>query len=325
MKTVFILPYFGKFPNYFGLYLKSIKYNKEFDWLLITDDKSDYDFPDNLKIIYKSFVEIQQLFQSKFDFKINLERPHKLCDYKPAFGYVFQDFISDYDYWGHCDSDVIFGNLNNYISEPQKMNFDKIFVLGHLSLYANNDSNNKRFMLKNEGNYRYKEVFSIPIGTLFDEKFYKSINCIFKENNFKLYSKNYAADISPYYYNFRLSLYEQETNSYVLDSVKKQIFTWEDGTIYRYYKLGNKIIKEDFLYIHLQKRVMKINLDVSKYSKILITPNKFLPLEAEITLDNFNKFYKKKWFNRQYFKVKWNSFKYKLKYLDYFYGSKKNI
>lgn len=325
MKTVFILPYFGKLPNYFELYLHSIKSNKNYDWLLITDDATVYDFPENLKVVYKSFEEIQELFQSKFNFKINLERPHKLCDYKPAFGYVFQDLISNYDYWGHCDSDVIFGNFNHFIVEPQKLNYDKIFILGHLALYKNNAENNRRFMLKINDSYRYKEVFSIPIGTLFDEKFYKSINCIFKENGFSLYAKNDAADISPYHYNFRLSLYKQETNSYVLDSIKKQIFTWEEGDIYRYYKHGNTIIKEEYSYIHLQKRKMKINFDANKYSKIIIAPNEFMPLQEEITLANFNKYFKNKWFNTQYLKVKWNSLKYKLKYKDYFYGAKKSI
>ena len=55
-KIVFICPYFGSFPNYFNLTLKSIEYNKTIDWLIITDIKEKYDYPDNVKVINMSFT-----------------------------------------------------------------------------------------------------------------------------------------------------------------------------------------------------------------------------------------------------------------------------
>ena len=33
-KVVFIIPYFGKFNNYFQLFLNSCAYNKKFEWLI---------------------------------------------------------------------------------------------------------------------------------------------------------------------------------------------------------------------------------------------------------------------------------------------------
>ena len=44
-KCVFILPYFGKFNNYFGLFLKSCGKNTEYNWLILTDDKEKYNYP----------------------------------------------------------------------------------------------------------------------------------------------------------------------------------------------------------------------------------------------------------------------------------------
>ena len=35
-KCIFIIPYFGKFNEYFTLFLKSCKNNKEFNWLILT-------------------------------------------------------------------------------------------------------------------------------------------------------------------------------------------------------------------------------------------------------------------------------------------------
>lgn len=55
---------------------------------------------DNVKWYFKSFSELQELFQSKFDFPILLNTPYKLCDYKPAYGDIFSKYLGGYDFWG---------------------------------------------------------------------------------------------------------------------------------------------------------------------------------------------------------------------------------
>lgn len=81
-KIVFICPYFGAFPNYFNLTLKSIEYNKTIDWLIITDIKEKYDYPNNVKVINMTFTELQKKVQSHFDFDICLNKPFKMCDFQ---------------------------------------------------------------------------------------------------------------------------------------------------------------------------------------------------------------------------------------------------
>lgn len=97
-KGVFIVPYFGKFNNYFQLFLNSCKFNKNYDWLFFTDDKTVYDYPDNVTVKYTSFEEIRSFIQSKFDFKISLNYPYKFCDLKPMYGYIFSEYIKEYDF-----------------------------------------------------------------------------------------------------------------------------------------------------------------------------------------------------------------------------------
>ena len=46
MKIAIIVPYFGKMPNYFQLFLNSCASNKKFDWLIFSDDKAKYDYPE---------------------------------------------------------------------------------------------------------------------------------------------------------------------------------------------------------------------------------------------------------------------------------------
>lgn len=325
MKTVLILPYFGKFPNYFNLHLHTIKANPTMQWLLFTDDKTNYNFPSNVTVVSISFEEIQQLFQSKFDFKIALDSPFKLCDFRPAFGYVLQEYLKDYDYWGHCDPDILWGNFNALIDFNALSTFDKIFCFGHLTFYKNTTQNNQRFLLPIAGEERYKKVFSHPIGFAFDEKFTKSINSLYQENNIPIFLDNLVADVDSYHTNMRLTTYNPLTNSYSLEPIKKQLFVWEEGSLYRYHIDNGMLVKKEFLYIHLQKRKMNEHFNLTFPNRILISYDSFTELNEPITIANFNRHYKSSGFNKQYFKVKWNSFKYKLQFKDYFYGSKKNI
>ena len=74
-KCVFIIPYFGKFPNYFNLFLKTCGLNPEFNWIIFTDDKTEYNYPSNVKVYFMNFEELKELVHSKFDFKVNLASP----------------------------------------------------------------------------------------------------------------------------------------------------------------------------------------------------------------------------------------------------------
>ena len=43
--------------------------------------------------------------------QVTLDRPYKLCDFKPAYGFIFGEYLKEYDYWGHCDIDIVWGDL----------------------------------------------------------------------------------------------------------------------------------------------------------------------------------------------------------------------
>lgn len=79
--------------NYFNVFLETVRGNPTINWLLMTDDSTKYDYPPNIKVIYNTFDDLRQLVQSKFDFPICLPNPYKLCDFKPAYGYIFDKYI----------------------------------------------------------------------------------------------------------------------------------------------------------------------------------------------------------------------------------------
>lgn len=118
--------------NYFNLFLKSCAHNKEFNWLIFTDDKTEYNYPENVKVQYCKFVDVDKLIYDKLGFHIY--KPYKLCDYRPAYGYIFSSYIKEYQMWGYCDNDLIFGNLSKWITNDIINQYDKIGILGHLTL-----------------------------------------------------------------------------------------------------------------------------------------------------------------------------------------------
>ena len=88
-KVVFIIPYFGKFNNYFQLFLESCRCNKDCNWIIFTDDNSNYDFPENVKKIEMNLSELHKLIEKKLSHSINIKSAYKLCDFKPLYGYIF--------------------------------------------------------------------------------------------------------------------------------------------------------------------------------------------------------------------------------------------
>lgn len=249
-KILLINCYFGTYPDYFELFLDSCKNNKSIDFLLFTDCKIE-EVPKNVQIIYINFEELKIKIQKKFDFQITLNTPYKLCDYKPAYGYIFEENIKGYDFWGYCDIDLLFGDLRKFLTEEILDNYEKIYQLGHLTMYKNTPENNRRFMLP--GQPEYKEAFTTNVITVFDETF--GVQRKYEKAGISTYKKRDYADISPRFHRFRLS-------DYFVDISKKennfhhQIFVYEQGKVYRYYLVKNMIQKDEFAYIHFQKREM---------------------------------------------------------------------
>lgn len=300
-KCCFIIPYFGKLPSHFEVFLKTCSYNINYEWLIITDDKSNYLLPNNVKIIYKDFLDLKNEVQSKFDFKISLEQPYKLCDYKPAYGYIFEDYIKDFKFWGHCDIDTIMGYLDDFITEDMLSYYDKIFCLGHMILYKNTYENNRMFMKEMDGRFLYKESFSTNNITAFDETYFKdNINAIFLYYNKNVYMKDLSFNIKALPTKFTKITFDYKQRKFITEEYRECVYYWKEGKIYRSYMKDDKLITEEFMYMHFQNRNMKYHKKILNENIFKIVPNKFLELEySNVTKDNFKKI-QKKYFCAQY-------------------------
>lgn len=312
MKKILIIPYFGKFPNYYQLFLNSCEKNKSYNWLIVTDNEIEHKYPENVAVIKMSFSELKNKIQKLYKFEISLDRPHKLCDYKPAYGHIFSEYIADYDWWGHCDMDVIFGDLDNYISEELLKNYEKLFTWGHFTLYKNTEINNKRYLNSFEDNYLYKEYFSKDKSFIFDEMFNKSINNIYEELKIDIYDERVCADIYTKSSNFKIvKEFVRKSKKFIIEKYRKNLFIYDNGKIYEYYKEKDILIKKEYMYIHLQKRRMEIKIDKNlNYYKII--PNSFEKVEFDnISKENFTKI-KNKNLNCHYIKLRLKNLKIKV-------------
>lgn len=145
-RIAFIIPYFGKFNNYFNLWLESCRNNPTVDWFILTDNKDNFDFPENVHKIATTLEQVRQHFSSVFGFEVALAKPYKLCDMKPSYVYVFQDLVKDYDFCGWCDVDLIWGNIRSFLADEVLDNYDMISRWGHCTLIRNTKEMRKLFM-----------------------------------------------------------------------------------------------------------------------------------------------------------------------------------
>lgn len=78
-KVALICCYYGKWPNYFNLWLKGAEYNSDYDFYFVTDLKihnKPQNVHINVHIINYTFSELREKIQSFFDFKIKLLKPY---------------------------------------------------------------------------------------------------------------------------------------------------------------------------------------------------------------------------------------------------------
>lgn len=284
-KCVLILLYFGEFNNYFPLFLKSCEANQNYDWLLFTDNTKYYDYPSNMKVIETTLIEVKKIATQKFEFDVALDRPYKLCDYKPAYGFLFEEYISEYEYWGHCDCDLIFGNLEAILTPLLNEGYDKVFAAGHLTIYKNSEDNNRRFMHAYNERLPYKEAFSTNDIYVFDEdvkNLYNTNACnvhtIFLNESAKIWSFDLSMNTSTTSGAFIREYYDPSTRMFVKDQYIPQRFFWNKGTLVAaHWDLNKKkIVYVNYLYMHLQMRHMRIKGEIGDWDCFEILPDRFV-------------------------------------------------
>lgn len=190
-KICIIILYFGKWPCWFNFFMKSCAFNPSINWLFFTSSKIPENPPKNIKFIEFTLNALNLLASTKLGFKINIKKANKIYDLRPTFGVIFEDFLGNYDFWGHSDSDIIYGNIRGFITEDMLSKYEIITSLegrtaGHFTLYRNNPKINNLY--KKVENYKF--FLQAKKHKSFDESnFYKTVNRLKQKNELKCYFK----------------------------------------------------------------------------------------------------------------------------------------
>ena len=260
-KIVIIFPYFGILPVQYQMWRASALRNPSVDFMFFTD--TDVEPAKNIIVNKMQFSDFQQLVQKAFDFPIVLDRPYKLCEYKQAYGYILQDYMKEYDFWGFGDLDLVYGDLRSFFTEDV-LTHKFLLGWGHLTLLHNDEDTNIYFMKQVAGYQNYKEAFTTSKITFFDEYGYNGCSdkwrdCRPEDCWLEWPFDNASKPKQSYHFNSLTRGWQQV------------IFEHVDNKLYMLRFHNGKLEKKESLYAHFQHRgFMKDK--VKDYSHFLVTP-----------------------------------------------------
>ena len=245
---------FGKLPEYMPIWLYTCEKNPNITFFVLTDDTYHGKLPENVKIIHTELPDLKNRISEKVGFEVNLPWGYKLCDYRPAYGIIFDDLLAGFDFWGHCDLDVIWGNTTHFFTDEKLSSYDRIYSLGALSVYRNTEEVNNWFRTLDNGPYsNYKYVFTVPEVHWFDEwgpEGSEGTSEIIRYNKKRFYYTSECFDINGMKGDFKHALSGTDFNSYPNLYVK-----YENGNLT--VCSGDTELKE-VLYTHFSKRNIKL-------------------------------------------------------------------
>jgi len=166
----FIIPYFGTWPFWMDFFLASCARNPDIDWLFFTDCGIPDNAPVNVHFIEISYADYCALVSEKLGIYFSPPNPYKLCDIKPALGFIHSEHLVGYDFWAFGDIDVVYGDLRRYFT-PARLSRKDLFathsrrISGHLCLLRNDKRMREAFKMIP----RWQERYADPVHQALDE------------------------------------------------------------------------------------------------------------------------------------------------------------
>ena len=276
-KIAIIVTWFGNLPPYFSAWLKSAEENKDVDFLVFCD----HDIASksvNIKSFKMTMEETLQLFEKKLGRSINIKNSYKFCDCRAFFGITYADYLKEYDFWGYCDIDLVFGNIREFLTDEVLAAHDRFYQYGHLCIFRNNYRINHLYDLPG-GIYSLNEIFSGAAKTTPEEHF--GLNRICIKNNIRWYTRVDFAD-------FAIKYPQRLEVKHGLMNYSEQIFVWHQGRAIRFYRENGEVKQEEFVYMHWQKRKPTIDDGIEEDSYVVLTGDKLVVLPGDTNIETLD-------------------------------------
>ena len=291
-----VIPYFGKFRPSVNLFLESCRRNPQIDLFFYTDCPwpSPEPIPANIHWFITTLEATKVLAEEKLQVPVKLERPYKLCDMKVFYGKIYEDDLQEYTWWGYGDTDVIYGDVREFLNKIDYQRWDKINCWGHLTLIRNKPECVEAYQTELPGTIDWKKVLASEANVGFDERDY---NSKFLAGGRTIYEGPWAADIDIFYKRMRCVdtktirfFCKLKIPHFAPRNYAYQLFATINGKTFRLYldKRGS-VCREEFAYIHFRNEVPSYVADL-KDDTYILSRHGFYPATDPDTLQNPLKF-----------------------------------
>lgn len=137
IRKLFVCPYFGDLPEWMPLWLENFERLRAVGYDVLIDQD-------------------EGAFQLRVEEVLGIEAPPmagtgNVWDFRAAFGLLYADEIEGYDFWGHTDFDVVYGRVENWVTDEFLDGLDvhsnhATYQMGAWSLYRNIEPVNSAFL-----------------------------------------------------------------------------------------------------------------------------------------------------------------------------------
>lgn len=284
-------------------FVKESKYIKDFDNaypLALLDDIELHflHYADEEEATQKWNRRLERIHWDNLYFKFN---DNDACTYE----FIFEEELKGYDYWGFCDTDVLLGDIYQFLEEHSffENDYARYGLLGHLQIFKNSQEVNHVFMSGQGLNYRldYHNVFTSEQNFIFDEA--EGIQKLFEKSGFEQLQDKFFDDIDISHFSFR---------EYGEDEPKRY-YSWSQKHGLKSINLiDGKIVIKHPLYTHFQKRTIECP-EFELVESFYVIPNKLVFGEElsiqeieEVTKNKFYWEYVKSTFFKKFKMEKWS-------------------
>ena len=137
-RLAMLIPWVNELPPWLTYFITTAQRSAFLiDWLIFHETLTPPGhLPDNVRFIDLGAGGLSQLFGLKMgeelgmpvrnasllirSMRFMLEKwPRLVAEYKPAFGSIFEQYITDYSHWGYCDLDMVIGNLPLFLEHRE--------------------------------------------------------------------------------------------------------------------------------------------------------------------------------------------------------------
>jgi hypothetical protein len=126
-RIALIAVWLGLPPSYLPAFLRSASKNPGFDWLVFADwNGLDLELPENVRLFHASRSSLVARCFRTVGFVPSLTDPNKMCDLRPLYSRIFARELEGFDYWGFCDFDCVWGDLDRAYGAPIRDGVDVV-------------------------------------------------------------------------------------------------------------------------------------------------------------------------------------------------------